>query len=241
MEFDRLAKRAAEGVRTAEPDALVYAINVVPGAPTQRIIYEIYRDRGAFESHEQHPHTQRFAKDRRSCVRAVNVIDLRLKYAKVATLGASAVSPGGGRTLGSGRAWAVGPPGTRAPRQTAGGTPPTERTPDKGSYTGTARSHAWDRLCWPVLAWPGTARGTHLERRSPIPLRRAGPGRAIKVFGTDLRRIRRDCLPGLHPRQRPRGRAPDRWGLLRERDASDSQPPMRDRLLDTPGHQGVGR
>ena len=130
VEFDRLAKRAAEGVRTAEPDALVYAINVVPGAPTQRIIYEIYRDRGAFESHEQHPHTQRFAKDRRSCVRAVNVIDLRLKYAKVATLGASAVSPGGGRTLGSGRAWAVGPPGDQGSAADSG------RYPANGTYPG---------------------------------------------------------------------------------------------------------
>jgi O-antigen/teichoic acid export membrane protein/quinol monooxygenase YgiN len=91
VEFDRLAERAAEGVRTAEPDTLVYVINVVPGAPMQRIIYEIYRDRMAFKSHEQQPHSQRFAEDRRSCVQAVNVIDLRLKYAKVATLGASAV------------------------------------------------------------------------------------------------------------------------------------------------------
>jgi O-antigen/teichoic acid export membrane protein/quinol monooxygenase YgiN len=90
-EFDRLAERAAEGVRTTEPDTLVYIINVVPRAPMQRIIYEIYRDRTAFESHEQQPHIQRFAEDRRSCVQTVNVIDLRLEYAKVATLGASAV------------------------------------------------------------------------------------------------------------------------------------------------------
>src|SRR5580700_9416105 len=48
-EFDRLAERAAEGVRTAEPDTLVYVIHVVPKAPMQRIIYEIYRDRAAFE------------------------------------------------------------------------------------------------------------------------------------------------------------------------------------------------
>ena len=90
-EFDRLAERAAEGVRTAEPDTLVYVINVVPKAPMQRIIYEIYRDRTAFESHERQPHIKRFVEDRRSCVQAANIIDLRLEYAKVASMGASAI------------------------------------------------------------------------------------------------------------------------------------------------------
>jgi quinol monooxygenase YgiN len=91
-EFDRLAERAADGVRTAEPETLVYVIHVVPKAPMQRIIYEIYRDRAAFESHEQQPHIQRFVADRRSCVLATNIIDLRLKYAKVAAL-ATAQAP----------------------------------------------------------------------------------------------------------------------------------------------------
>lgn len=89
-EFDRLAERAAEGVRAAEPDTLVYVIHVVPKAPMQRIIYEIYRDRAAYLSHEQQPHIRQFAKDRASCVLATNIIDLRLKYAKVAALGAPA-------------------------------------------------------------------------------------------------------------------------------------------------------
>ena len=86
-EFDRLAERAAEGVRKAEPDTLVYVIHVVPKAPQQRIIYEIYRDRAAFMSHERQPHIRQFAADRASCVLATNIIDLRLKYAKVAALG----------------------------------------------------------------------------------------------------------------------------------------------------------
>jgi quinol monooxygenase YgiN len=88
-EFDRLAEQAAEGVRTAEPDTLVYVFHVVPKAPMQRIIYEIYRDREAFESHERQPHIQRFAAERKACVLATNIIDLRLKYAKVAALGAA--------------------------------------------------------------------------------------------------------------------------------------------------------
>jgi len=88
-EFDRLAERAAEGVRASEPDTLVYVIHVVPKAPMQRIIYEIYRDRGAFLSHERQPHIRQFAADRASCVLATNIIDLRLKYAKVAALGSA--------------------------------------------------------------------------------------------------------------------------------------------------------
>jgi quinol monooxygenase YgiN len=87
-EFDRLAERAAEGVRTSEPGTLVYVIHVVPKAPLQRIVYEIYRNRAAFESHERQPHIRRFVADRAHCVLATNVIDLRLKYAKVAALGA---------------------------------------------------------------------------------------------------------------------------------------------------------
>ena len=85
-EFDRLAEEAAEQVRIGEPDTLVYVIHLVPNAPMQRIFYEIYRDRAAFDSHETQPYIQRFVADRRSCVLATNVIELRLKYAKVAPL-----------------------------------------------------------------------------------------------------------------------------------------------------------
>jgi quinol monooxygenase YgiN len=85
-DFDWLAEQSAEEVRTGEPDTLVYVIHLVPNAPLQRIFYEIYRDRAAFESHESQPYMQRFVAERRSCVLATNVIELRLKYAKVAPL-----------------------------------------------------------------------------------------------------------------------------------------------------------
>jgi quinol monooxygenase YgiN len=96
-EFDRFAERAAEGVRTSEPDTLVYVIHVVPKAPQQRIIYEIYRDRAAFMSHERQPHIRQFAADRTACVLATNIIDLRLKYAKVAALGSPSESAAPGQ------------------------------------------------------------------------------------------------------------------------------------------------
>jgi quinol monooxygenase YgiN len=93
-DFDRLAEQAAEEVRTREPDTLVYVIHLVPNAPMQRIFYEIYRDRAAFDSHENQPYMKRFVADRRACVLATNVIELRLKYAKVAPLpGPQASSP----------------------------------------------------------------------------------------------------------------------------------------------------
>jgi quinol monooxygenase YgiN len=85
-DFDRLAEEAAEQVRTGEPGTLAYVIHLVPDAPMQRIFYEIYRDRAAFDSHESQPYTQRFVTERRSCVLATNVIELRLKYAKIAPL-----------------------------------------------------------------------------------------------------------------------------------------------------------
>jgi quinol monooxygenase YgiN len=85
-DFDRLAEESAEHVRTGEPDTLVYVIHLVPNAPLQRIFYEIYRDRAAFDAHESQPYMQRFVAERRTCVLATNVIELRLKYAKVAPL-----------------------------------------------------------------------------------------------------------------------------------------------------------
>jgi quinol monooxygenase YgiN len=85
-EFDRLAEQAAEEVRIGEPGTLVYVIHLVPNAPLQRIFYEIYRDHAAFDRHESQPYMKRFVADRRSCVLATNVIELRLKYAKVAPL-----------------------------------------------------------------------------------------------------------------------------------------------------------
>ncbi len=95
-EFDRLAEQAAESVRAAEPDTLVYVYHTLPSLPMQRIIYEIYRDRAAFESHQRQPHIQQFSDEVKPCVLNSNVIDLRLKFAKVAPL-QGVGKPGGGQ------------------------------------------------------------------------------------------------------------------------------------------------
>src|ERR1700760_1582902 len=85
-DFDRAADEVAEQVRASEPDTLVYVIHTVPKAPMQRIFYEVYRDRAAYERHEQQSYVQRFVSARRPYVLATNVIELRLKYAKVSPL-----------------------------------------------------------------------------------------------------------------------------------------------------------
>jgi quinol monooxygenase YgiN len=140
-EFDRLAEQAAEGVRTSEPDTLVYVIHVVPKAPMQRIIYEIYRDRAAFEHHEQQAHIHQFVADRRSCVLATNIIDLRLKYAKVAPLQGtpqSSQSRGGPRAIESGNRPAAAADGGWA-ADSGGGRYPAAAN---GQYAGAANGYS---------------------------------------------------------------------------------------------------
>jgi quinol monooxygenase YgiN len=151
-DFDRLAEQAAEEVRTREPDTLVYVIHLVPNAPMQRIFYEIYRDRAAFDSHESQPYMQRFVADRRSCVLATNVIELRLKYAKVAPLPnpaslGEAAPPGPRAQLPPGRTQGTQTHGTRAQGTRAQGTRapealdplppgPDRRLPSAGGHYG---------------------------------------------------------------------------------------------------------
>lgn len=58
--FDQLVSQTAPGIRDSEPGTLVYASHTVEGEPLQRIFYELYADRAAFEAHEQQTHTVRF-------------------------------------------------------------------------------------------------------------------------------------------------------------------------------------
>jgi quinol monooxygenase YgiN len=58
--FDRLVAETVEGVRANEPGTLIYATHTMAGQPRQRVFYELYRDRAAFDAHEAMPHTRRF-------------------------------------------------------------------------------------------------------------------------------------------------------------------------------------
>ena len=82
-EFDGLIEHVVELVRARERDTLVFIVHAVPSAPMQRILYEVYRDRAAYEEHNQQPYVARFEIDRAPLVLATNVIELGLQQAKV--------------------------------------------------------------------------------------------------------------------------------------------------------------
>jgi quinol monooxygenase YgiN len=72
-----------EQVRRREPDTLVFIAHAVPSAPTQRILYQVYRSRAAYQRHLAQPHIKQFDADRRPYVLATNVVELGLQQAKV--------------------------------------------------------------------------------------------------------------------------------------------------------------
>jgi quinol monooxygenase YgiN len=82
-EFDQLTERVVQQVRSREPDTLVFIVHAVPSAPMQRILYEVYRDRTAYQRHAQQPYVRQFEADRRPFVLATNIIELGLQQAKV--------------------------------------------------------------------------------------------------------------------------------------------------------------
>jgi quinol monooxygenase YgiN len=113
-EFDRLADHVLEEVAAAEPDTLVYVVHDVPSAPLQRILYQVYRDRAAYDEHLRQPYVADFDARLRPLVLATNVIELGVQQAKVTALtrhpergvvagrGASA-APGRAAGAGTGR------------------------------------------------------------------------------------------------------------------------------------------
>ena len=72
-DFDRLAAETLEHIRAVEPGTLVYLSHAVEDQPQQRIFYELYRDRAAFDTHEEQPHVKRFLTEREQCVSSFEV------------------------------------------------------------------------------------------------------------------------------------------------------------------------
>jgi quinol monooxygenase YgiN len=85
-DFDRLTKHVVKQVRSHEPGTLVYIVHAVPSAPMQRILYEVYSDRDAYETHRSQPYVISFESERRPFVLATNIIELGLQQAKVSPL-----------------------------------------------------------------------------------------------------------------------------------------------------------
>lgn len=73
QEFDDLVARTLTDIRALEPGTLVYVSHAVDGDPLQRVFYELYRDRAAFEAHEEHVHVRAFLEERAEHVASVEV------------------------------------------------------------------------------------------------------------------------------------------------------------------------
>jgi len=58
--FDQLVAETVPEIAKNEPGTLTYTVHGVDGEPNQRIFYELYADRAAFDAHEEQPHTKRF-------------------------------------------------------------------------------------------------------------------------------------------------------------------------------------
>jgi quinol monooxygenase YgiN len=71
--FDDLVAQTAEKIRKHEPGTLVYACHRVENKPQQRIFYELYRDRAAFDTHENQPHVMHFLSAREALLEATVV------------------------------------------------------------------------------------------------------------------------------------------------------------------------
>jgi quinol monooxygenase YgiN len=80
-DFDTLVARTAAGIRASEPGTLVYACRV-QDKPRERIFYELYRDRAAFDAHEATEHTRRFLAKREPLLEAKDVDFLDLAGGK---------------------------------------------------------------------------------------------------------------------------------------------------------------
>ena len=62
--YDQLVAETVEAIKANEPGTLGYASHLVDGQPLQRICYELYRDKAAFEAHEAALHTRRYLAER---------------------------------------------------------------------------------------------------------------------------------------------------------------------------------
>src|SRR6266699_916441 len=80
--YDRLVAETIEGIKTAEPGTLVYASHLVEGQPLQRIFYELYKDKTAFEAHGTARHTRRYLAERDQYLAGTEVDWLTLQSGK---------------------------------------------------------------------------------------------------------------------------------------------------------------
>ena len=80
--FDNLVAETVPQIRQHEPGTLVYAVHTVEGKPLERVFYELYRDRAAFDAHEEQLHTRRMLAEREQFLSSVEVDFLTLQAGK---------------------------------------------------------------------------------------------------------------------------------------------------------------
>jgi quinol monooxygenase YgiN len=80
--YDRLVAKTIEAIKANEPGTLVYASHLVEGQPLQRIFYELYRDKAAFDAHEASLHTRRYLDERDQYLASTEVDWLTLQAGK---------------------------------------------------------------------------------------------------------------------------------------------------------------
>ncbi|MDA8372616.1 MAG: antibiotic biosynthesis monooxygenase [Nocardiopsaceae bacterium] len=83
--FDALVAETLPRIRESEPGTLVYAVHRVEGKPLERYFYELYRDRAAFDAHEEQPHVKRFLDARGQYLASVDVDFLTVQDTKGVT------------------------------------------------------------------------------------------------------------------------------------------------------------
>ncbi|GAA5002130.1 putative quinol monooxygenase [Kitasatospora paranensis] len=71
--FDDLVARTGELIRVNEPGTVVYAVHRVDGRPLERIFYELYRDRAAFDEHESKDYVKVFLAERDQYLSSIEV------------------------------------------------------------------------------------------------------------------------------------------------------------------------
>jgi quinol monooxygenase YgiN len=80
--YARLVTETVEGIKAHDPGTLVYAVHTVKDQPLQRIFYELYRDKEAFDAHGAAPHTRRYLAERDQYLASTEVDWLTLQPGK---------------------------------------------------------------------------------------------------------------------------------------------------------------